>query len=102
MLKERPDDPEDEEVKGPELSRTPEIKFKKEMLQNKSAFVAQMAKIMQLKKEENESLVNSTGFCPDDKVPKELLLADGQEGHTGMFDNAKRRDSVNEARPLDL
>ena len=40
MLKERPDDPEDEEVKGPELSRTPEIKFKKEMLQNKSAFVA--------------------------------------------------------------
>lgn len=101
MLKERPNDPE-EEMKGPELSRSPESRFKREMLQNKSAYVASMMKLMQLQREDNESLVNSFGYCPDDKVPKELLMPDGQEGQSELFTNAKEKDSINEMRPSDL
>lgn len=52
-------------------------------------------------REEQESIVQLKGLCPDNKIPKGLL----QEGHGAIrtavesFSKAKEVDMVNERRP---
>lgn len=64
-----------------------------------------MMKMFKTLREENESVVQLKGICPDGKVPKGLLL-EGKRAienelvdRKGVFSNAKRLDAMNEAMP---
>lgn len=63
-------------------------------------------KMFKTLREENESVVQLKGICPDGKVPKGLLL-EGKRAlenelvdRSGIFNNAKKLDSVNEGIPM--
>ena len=59
-------------------------------------------------REENESVVQLKGICPDGKVPKGLLLEGKRALETELLDRrdfftkAKMLDSVNEAMPANM
>lgn len=62
-------------------------------------------KLFKTLREENESVVQLKGICPDGKVPKGLLL-EGKKAienelydRAGVFTNAKKLDAMNEAMP---
>jgi serine/threonine-protein phosphatase 2B catalytic subunit len=68
--------------------------------------MSKMMKMFKTLREENESVVQLKGLCPDGKVPKGLLL-EGKRAlenelvdRTGIFNNAKKLDSVNEGIPM--
>ena len=62
-------------------------------------------KMFKTLREENESVVQLKGICPDGKVPKGLLL-EGKKAienelvdRSKVFSNAKKLDAMNEAMP---
>ena len=62
-------------------------------------------KMFKTLREENESVVQLKGICPDGKVPKGLLL-EGKKAienelvdRSKVFTNAKKLDQMNEAMP---
>ena len=62
-------------------------------------------KMFKTMREENESVVQLKGICPDGKVPKGLLL-EGKRAienelvdRSKVFTNAKKLDAMNEAMP---
>ena len=64
-----------------------------------------MMKMFKTLREENESVVQLKGICPDGKVPKGLLL-EGKRAienelvdRSKVFSTAKRLDAMNEAMP---
>lgn len=64
-----------------------------------------MMKMFKTLREENESVVQLKGICPDGKVPKGLLL-EGKKAienelvdRSKVFSNAKKLDAMNEAMP---
>lgn len=64
-----------------------------------------MMKMFKTLREENESVMQLKGICPDGKVPKGLLL-EGKKAlenelidRSQVFSNAKKLDSMNEAMP---
>lgn len=67
--------------------------------------MSRMMKIYKTLREENESIVQLKGICPDGKVPKGLLLEGKRALETQLLDrkdffsNAKKLDSANEAMP---
>ena len=68
--------------------------------------MSKMMKMFRTLREENESVVQLKGICPDGKVPKGLLL-EGKKAlenelidRQSVFSNAKKLDSMNEAMPL--
>jgi serine/threonine-protein phosphatase 2B catalytic subunit len=68
--------------------------------------MSRMMKMFKTLREENESVVQLKGICPDGKVPKGLLL-EGKKAienelvdRKGVFSNAKVLDRMNEAMPL--
>lgn len=65
-----------------------------------------MMRMFKTLREENESVVQLKGICPDGKVPMGLLL-EGKRAienelvdRSKVFVNAKKMDSVNEGMPL--
>lgn len=76
-----------------------------ELLRNKVRAMSRMMKMFKTLREENESIVQLKGICPDGKVPKGLLL-EGKRAleselvdRKDFFSKAKELDSVNEAMP---
>ena len=68
--------------------------------------MSKMMKMFKTLREENESVVQLKGICPDGKVPKGLLL-EGRKAienelidRSKVFTNAKKLDSHNEGMPL--
>lgn len=68
--------------------------------------MSRMMKMFKTLREENESIVQLKGICPDGKVPKGLLL-EGKKAleselldRKDFFSKAKELDSVNEAMPV--
>ena len=67
----------------------------------KLKFCIMMFKMYKTLREDNELIMKLKGFCPDNKIPKGLLL----EGRTALksamdyYKNAKQLDLVNEKRP---
>lgn len=64
-----------------------------------------MMKMFKTLREENESVVQLKGICPDGKVPKGVLL-EGKKAienelvdRSKVFSNAKQLDAMNEAMP---
>ncbi len=65
-----------------------------------------MMKMFKTLREENMSIVQLKGICPDGRVPMGLLL-EGRDAlqnelidKSKFFTNAKKLDSVNEGMPL--
>lgn len=67
--------------------------------------MGRMIKMFRTLREENESVVQLKGICPDGKVPKGLLLEgkkaieDELVDRSKVFTNAKKLDQMNEAMP---
>ncbi|CAD8162760.1 unnamed protein product [Paramecium octaurelia] len=70
----------------------------KEKLRSRLKFVATMMKMQKTLREENESIVQLKGACPDKRLPKGLLLQ-GKEAITDEFNYMKLADSINEKMP---
>jgi serine/threonine-protein phosphatase 2B catalytic subunit len=68
--------------------------------------MSKMLKMFKTLREENESVVQLKGICPDGKVPMGLLLDGKQALEKGLIDrkeffsHAKSMDSHNEAMPV--
>jgi serine/threonine-protein phosphatase 2B catalytic subunit len=82
-----------------------QILLEAELLRNKVKAMSRMMKMFKTLREENESVVQLKGICPDGKVPKGLLL-EGKRAienelvdRQGVFSNAKVLDRMNEAMP---
>ena len=65
-----------------------------------------MMKMFKTLREENESVMQLKGICPDGKIPMGLLL-EGKKAleseivdRNQLFTNAKKLDSMNEGMPL--
>ena len=76
-----------------------------DILRNKVKAMSRMMKMFKTLREENESVVQLKGICPDGKVPKGLLL-EGKKAienelvdRSKVFTNAKKLDQMNEAMP---
>ncbi|CAK83580.1 unnamed protein product (macronuclear) [Paramecium tetraurelia] len=73
----------------------------KEKLRSRLKFVATMMKMQKTLREENQSIVQLKGACPDKRLPKGLLLQ-GKEAITDAlqeFNYMKLADSINEKMP---
>ena len=74
---------------------------KYDVLRKRIGFVGKMVRLVKALREENETIVQLKGFCPDNKIPKGLLF----EGHDALenaltgFVNAKNADQINEKLP---
>ena len=72
-----------------------------EILRNKVKSISRMMKLFKTLRKDNEDILKLKGMCPDNKLPKGLLL----EGTTAIkdaieqFDSAKKMDMKNEKRP---
>eukprot|EP01017_Pseudomicrothorax_dubius_P025656 TRINITY_DN2794_c0_g2_i4.p1 TRINITY_DN2794_c0_g2~~TRINITY_DN2794_c0_g2_i4.p1 ORF type:complete len:209 (-),score=37.84 TRINITY_DN2794_c0_g2_i4:179-805(-) len=77
------------------------VQSKAEVLKNKVRFVSRMVKMNRTLRMENESLVQLKGMCPDNKIPKGLLMEGRGAIHNALdlFSHAKAADLVNEKRP---
>jgi serine/threonine-protein phosphatase 2B catalytic subunit len=67
--------------------------------------MSKMMKMFKTLREENESVMQLKGICPDGKVPMGLLL-EGKKAleseivdRNQLFTNAKKLDSMNEGMP---
>lgn len=67
--------------------------------------MSRMMKMFKTLREENESIVQLKGICPDGKVPKGLLLEGKRaleseiQDRKDFFSKARELDMVNEAMP---
>ena len=72
-----------------------------EILRNKVKCISRMIRIFKTLRQENEDILKLKGLCPDNKIPRGVLL----QGITGIkdaiqhFANAKQLDIPNEKRP---
>ena len=76
-----------------------------DLLRNKVRAMSKMMVMFKTLREENESVVQLKGICPDGKIPKGLLL-EGRKAlenelvdRKSIFSSAKQQDSMNEAMP---
>lgn len=69
-----------------------------ESMRNKVKAMSKMMRMFKTLREENESVVQLKGICPDGKVPKGLLLEgkkaieDELMDRSGVFESAKKLD----------
>ncbi len=100
----------DEESKVPSVSKSSQFflssnkankKIEAEVLRNKVKSISRMMKLFKVLREENEDILKLKGLCPDNKLPKGVLL----EGSTAIkdaleqFGDTKKADLPNEKRP---
>eukprot|EP00826_Nyctotherus_ovalis_P004902 TRINITY_DN11089_c0_g4_i5.p1 TRINITY_DN11089_c0_g4~~TRINITY_DN11089_c0_g4_i5.p1 ORF type:complete len:182 (+),score=54.85 TRINITY_DN11089_c0_g4_i5:1149-1694(+) len=70
---------------------------------NKVKSISRMIKLFKVLREQNEDILKLKGLCPDNKLPKGVLL----EGSSGIkdaiqqFEALKKADMKNEKRPAD-
>ena len=60
-----------------------------------------MMKMQKILRQENENIIKLKGICPDNRLPRGLLL-EGEvavKGAVNMFQSAKTHDIVNEKIP---
>lgn len=64
--------------------------------------VTRMISLFRTLREEKEAIMQLKGLCPDNRVPRGLLLEGKQAIQNAIeaFESAKRWDSVNEMRPV--
>jgi serine/threonine-protein phosphatase 2B catalytic subunit len=81
------------------------IYIEADLLRNKIRAMSRMMKMFKTLREENESIVQLKGICPDGKVPKGLLLEGKRaleseiKDRKAFFSKARELDMVNEAMP---
>ena len=76
-------------------------KTKAETMRNKVKAISSMMKMYKTLREEKELILQLRGLCPDNKIPRGLLM-EGKEAIANMledFRRAKKWDAVNEKRP---
>ena len=72
-----------------------------EILRNKVRSISRMIKLFKVLREQNEDILKLKGLCPDNKLPRGILL----EGSSGIkdaihqFGDMKKADMMNEKRP---
>jgi serine/threonine-protein phosphatase 2B catalytic subunit len=74
---------------------------KAETMRNKVRAISSMMKMYKTLREEKELIMQLKGMCPDNKIPRGLLM-EGKEAIANMvedFRRAKKWDAVNEKRP---
>jgi serine/threonine-protein phosphatase 2B catalytic subunit len=67
----------------------------------KIKFITTMMKMFKTLREENELIMKLKGFCPDNKIPRGILLEGKQALKSALdkYKNAKELDLANEKRP---
>eukprot|EP00347_Sterkiella_histriomuscorum_P009810 403339803 len=76
-------------------------KFKPDVVKQKLGFISKVMRMQSNLRQNRELFVMLKGMCPDNKIPRGLLLASKEEIKDALehFKKAKEEDSVNEMRP---
>ena len=74
---------------------------KVEVFRNKVKAVSKMIKMFKFLREEKELIMELKGLCPDNRVPRGLLVEGKEAVHNAIqtFEKAKQFDLINERRP---
>ena len=74
---------------------------KADLLRKKVRVMSRMFKMLKTIREEKESITRLKGLCPDNKVPRGLILSGGDaiKDALDQFSKAKEFDQKNEAMP---
>lgn len=74
---------------------------KKNQLLNKLKTVTRMVKLFKTVREEHENILKLKGMCPDNKIPRGLLMQGRSaiEDAVDTFKDARTVDVINEKRP---
>ena len=72
-----------------------------EILRNKVKTISRMMKMFRTLRQDNEDILKLKGFCPDNKLPKGVLLegSNAIKDAIEQFASAKNMDRKNEKRP---
>jgi len=75
--------------------------FNPNVIKQKLGFISKVMVMQKNLRENRELFVMLRGMCPDNKIPRGLLLATKEEIRDALehFKNAKEMDSINESRP---
>ncbi len=73
-----------------------------EVLKNKVRFVSRMMRMYRTLREENESIVRLKGMCPDNRIPRGLLLEGGDAIKDGNCANSLAMEAFKKAKELDI
>ncbi|CAG9321263.1 unnamed protein product [Blepharisma stoltei] len=103
VIKIKPNDDIDNEYFESRLKELEESvrENRKTQLVNKVKSVSRMLKILKTVREEHETIIKLKGMCPDNKIPKDVIMA-GQSALHNTVDNftgIRSVDIVNEKRP---
>jgi len=100
LSKRKKDTPTEKPVK--EEGKVPiGVPKKAEILRNKVKSISRMMKLFKVLRQENEDILKLKGLCPDNKLPRGVLL----EGSTAIkdalqqFGDTKKADIANEKYP---
>ena len=75
--------------------------FKPDVVKQKLSFIGKIMRMQTNLRQNRELFIQLRGMCPDNKIPKGLLLASTLEIKDALehFKKAKELDSINEQRP---
>lgn len=78
-----------------------DLLVKQDVFKQKLGFIGKLMKMQTNLRQNRELFIQLKGMCPDNKIPKGLLLASSMEIKDALehFKNARDIDSVNERRP---
>lgn len=70
-------------------------------MRNKVRSICRIIKLFKTLRKENEDILKLKGLCPDNKIPKGLLLEGSSaiKDAISQFASAKKEDISNEKRP---
>ena len=89
------------ELQGMLLQAAKTGSFKPDVVKQKLSFIGKIMRMQTNLRENRELFIQLRGMCPDNKIPKGLLLASSVEIKDALehFKKAKEMDSINEQRP---
>lgn len=72
-----------------------------EILRNKVKSISRIIRLFKVLRQDNESILKLKGLCPDNKLPRGVLLegSDAIKNTLEQFAKAKKMDFQNEKRP---